>query len=167
MKYVAFLRAINVGGHVVKMDALKKLFEKMGFKNVETFIASGNVIFDAPKASEAKIEEALKKALGYEVRTFLRTPVQLQRIAETNDDGGTLYVGFMATSASEDAKTRVKALSTEMDELHADGMEIYWLCRGQKFSDSTITGARVEKALGQAATLRNITTVRKLAGKYS
>jgi uncharacterized protein (DUF1697 family) len=167
MKYVAFLRAINVGGHVVKMDALKKLFEKMGFNNVETFIASGNVIFDAPKASEAKIEDALKKALGYEVRTFLRTPAQLAQIAEVNDDGGTLYVGFMAASASDEAKGKVKALCTGMDELHADGMEVYWLCRGQKFSDSTITGARVEKALGQAATLRNITTVRKLAGKYS
>lgn len=167
MKHIAFLRAINVGGHIVKMDVLRQLFETMGFKNVETFIASGNVIFDAPKASEAKIEEALKKALGYEVRTFLRTPAQLQRIAKTSDDGGTLYVGFMAASASEEAKTKVKALSTDMDELRAEGTEVYWLCRGQKFSDSTITGARVEKALGQAATLRNITTVRKLAGKYS
>ena len=167
MKYVAFLRAINVGGHVVKMDALKKLFETMGFKNVETFIASGNVIFDAPKPSEKKIEDALKRALGYEVRTFLRTPAQLARIAETSDDGGTLYVGFMAASVSEEAKRKVEALSTDMDELRADGMEVYWLCRGQRISDSTITGARVEKALGQAATLRNISTVRKLAGKYS
>ena len=45
-KYIAFLKAINVGGHNVKMDHLKRLFVKMDFKNVETFIASGNVIFE-------------------------------------------------------------------------------------------------------------------------
>ncbi|HXW01123.1 MAG TPA: DUF1697 domain-containing protein, partial [Anaerolineae bacterium] len=46
-KYIAFLRAINVGGHTVKMDYLRRLFEEMGFSKVETFIASGNVIFEA------------------------------------------------------------------------------------------------------------------------
>ena len=166
MKYVAFLRAVNVGGRVVKMTELKRLFEKMGFSNVETFIASGNIIFDANKPAEAKIEAALRDALGYEVRTFLRTPADLARIATANDDGGTLYVGFFAKSADADAKRKVKALTTPVDELHADGTELYWLCRGTKLSDSTITGARVEKALGQAATLRNINTVRKIAAKY-
>ncbi|MBA3354552.1 MAG: DUF1697 domain-containing protein [Pyrinomonadaceae bacterium] len=46
-KYVAFLRAINVGGHIVKMDHLRQLFEALGFSNVDTFITSGNVIFDS------------------------------------------------------------------------------------------------------------------------
>ena len=46
-RYIAFLRAINVGGHTVKMAELKRLFEALGFTNVETFIASGNVIFDS------------------------------------------------------------------------------------------------------------------------
>jgi len=168
MKYVAFLRAINVGGkHVVKMTDLKRLFETMGFTNVETFIASGNVIFDAKKASESKIEAALQKALGYEVRTFLRTPAELARIAETNDDGGTLYVGFLADEAIADAKQKVKALCTSIDTLHADGKEVYWLCRAEKFSDTKIGGAAVEKALGQATTIRNITTIRKIAAKYN
>ena len=166
MKYVAFLRAINVGGHIVKMDVLKKLFEKMGFANVQTFIASGNVIFDARSASEAKIEKVLREALGYEVRTFLRTPAQLARIAEVSAADGTLYVGFMAQDASEDAKRKVQALSTAIDDLHAEGTEVYWLCR-TKFSETKLTGAAVEKALGQAATLRNINTVRKIAAKYS
>jgi uncharacterized protein (DUF1697 family) len=44
-KYVAFLRAINVGGHTVKMDHLRRLFEALGFTNVETFIASSDVVF--------------------------------------------------------------------------------------------------------------------------
>lgn len=167
MKHIAFLRAINVGGHVVKMDALKKLFVQMGFSNVETFIASGNVIFDARSASAAKIESALEKALGYEVRAFLRTPAQLARIAATKDDGGTMYVGFMATEASNDAKQKLQALCTDVDTVRAEGTELYWLCRAERYSDATITNAQIEKAAGQAATFRNISTVRKLAGKYS
>ena len=46
-RFIAFLRALNVGGHVVKMDALKRHFERLGFADVETFIASGNVVFSA------------------------------------------------------------------------------------------------------------------------
>lgn len=68
-KSVAFLRAINVGGRTVKLDALRALFAAMGFSGVATFIASGNVIFDTPDARgsavEAQIEGGLEAALGY------------------------------------------------------------------------------------------------------
>jgi len=75
-KYVAFLRAINVGGHTVKMDHLRGLFEALSFSNVETFIASGNVIFDTKSKDqqtlERKIEKHLRETLGYAVTTFDR-----------------------------------------------------------------------------------------------
>ena len=61
-KFVAFLRAINVGGHLVKMDELRGLFEALGFSNVETFIASGNVIFDS-KATNVKSLERKSKSI--------------------------------------------------------------------------------------------------------
>ena len=84
-KYVAFLRAINVGGHVVKMDELRELFSGLKFSNVETFIASGNVIFDTKSAPdqklEQKIEKHLEKALGYEVGTFVRSIEEIQAIS--------------------------------------------------------------------------------------
>src|SRR5258705_10757420 len=84
-KYVAFLRAINVGGHTVKMDHLRSLFEAMGFANVETFIASGNAIFDSKirnmKALEGKIEKALAAKLGYEVKTFIRSVTELAEVS--------------------------------------------------------------------------------------
>ena len=84
-RHIAFLRAINVGGHTVKMDRLRDLFAGMGFANVETFIASGNVIFDAPApgtaALERKIETGLLTALGYRVDTFIRTPAELAAVA--------------------------------------------------------------------------------------
>ncbi len=84
-KYVAFLRAINVGGHIVKMDHLRQLFETLGFDNVETFIASGNVIFDSTSKStktlERKIETLLKETFGYPVATFIRSTSELANIA--------------------------------------------------------------------------------------
>src|SRR4051794_1405623 len=83
-RYVAFLRGINVGGHRVKMDHLRDLFTALGFSNVTTFIASGNVIFDTPapdvSAIESRIEGHLKASLGYEVDTFLRTPAELATV---------------------------------------------------------------------------------------
>src|SRR5262245_62250290 len=107
MRLVAFLRGINVGGHVVKMDALKKPFEALGFTGVETFIASGNVIFEsrsAPTAAlERKIEAKLEAALGYEVRTFLRSAEEVAAVARQRPfaearvrKAHALYVGFLA-----------------------------------------------------------------------
>src|SRR5512140_195973 len=81
---IAFLRAINVGGHVVKMDALRAIFSSLGFTDVETFIASGNVVFSAngsDSALETKIETALEKELGYAVATFVRSIDELGTIA--------------------------------------------------------------------------------------
>jgi len=84
-KFIAFLRAINVGGHTVKMDHLRGLFESLGFSDIKTFIASGNVIFETKsrdtKALEMMIEKKLKGALGYEVATFIRTDLELDEIA--------------------------------------------------------------------------------------
>ena len=80
-RYIAFLRAINVGGHTVKMDALRELFEALGFEQVETFIASGNVIFETTEtdtaALERRIETHLQAALGYAVATFLRSDAEV------------------------------------------------------------------------------------------
>ena len=80
-RYVAFLRAVNVGGRIVKMDELRGLFAEVGLSEVETFIASGNVIFSttakATAALEQKIETHLKKALGYDVPTLIRTTAEV------------------------------------------------------------------------------------------
>ena len=85
-KYFALLRAINVGGHTVKMDYLKKLFEQMSFEKVETFIASGNVVFETKSKNvdsiKKKIETELEKSLGYKVATFIRTTDELKTISE-------------------------------------------------------------------------------------
>jgi uncharacterized protein (DUF1697 family) len=75
--YIAFLRAINVGGRTVKMERLRDLFSELGFGNVRTYIQTGNVFFDTPetdrKAMTDRIEAHLKAALGYDVPTLVRT----------------------------------------------------------------------------------------------
>jgi uncharacterized protein (DUF1697 family) len=173
-RYVAFLRAINVGGHVVKMERLRAEFESLGLREVETFIASGNVLFgsterDVP-ALERKIERQLAKALGYEVATFLRTPAELTGLvtrlpyADGAIDGCTLSVGFLKEPPPPASAERVLALSTSEDELRFDGREFLWLCRGRT-SDSTVWRRPFEKVVGMPATFRNVTTVRKLAAR--
>jgi uncharacterized protein (DUF1697 family) len=177
-KYVAFLRAINVGGHTVKMDYLRGLFEAIGFANVETFIASGNVIFDSRSkntpALEQKIEKHLQETLGYKVAAFVRATAELVEAAnykpfrdsELNAPGNTLYIGFLPDNPSEQAKQKLLSSSTAVDDFHVYGREVYWLLR-TRFSDSGFSGAQLEKVLGMQATLRNSTTVKKLAAKYS
>jgi uncharacterized protein (DUF1697 family) len=157
------------------MDALRELFGEMGFGGVETFIASGNVIFDASKGDERelaeRIEAHLKAALGYEVATFLRTPTEIRTAAEHEPfpslpEGSSLYVAFLSKPPTEEAVGKLMALRTEIDDLSVNGREVYWLCRTRS-SDSTFSGALLEKTLGMPSTMRNITTVRKLAARYS
>jgi uncharacterized protein (DUF1697 family) len=176
-KYIAFLRAINVGGHTVKMDVLRQLFESMGFSGVETFIASGNVIFVASDknttALEKKIEAGLHKALGYEVSTFIRTPAELEGIAayqsfkKTKLDGaGALNIAFIAESLDDAAAKRLMACKSEIDDFHVHGREIYWLCL-KKQTESKFSNAVLEKAIGRHSTLRGVSTIQKMAEKYS
>lgn len=176
-KYVAFLRAINVGGHTVKMDHLRGLLTAIGLESVETFIASGNVIFDASsrsgKALERKIEGCLRAALGYEVATFVRSTAELAALAnyqpfpesDLNAAGQTLYIGFMAGAPDDSAEQKLARLNSKVDEFHLFGREVYWMCRA-RFSESEVSGAQLAKALGRPLTLRNSTTVRKIAAKY-
>lgn len=109
-RYVAFMRALNVGGRIVKMDLLRKLFEELGFTDVATYIASGNVIFHSPETDTGKLERTinahLEESLGYVVGTYIRTPAELATIAahrpfpdaELDAPGHTLYINFLPRS---------------------------------------------------------------------
>ena len=176
-RYIALLRAINVGGHVVKMEHLRRLFEQLGCSNVETFIASGNVIFEtastASASHEEKIARHLGESLGFNVATFLRSDIELDRIArhrpfpaaDLEKEGNGLYVGFLAAKPDSKARARLMKLATPEDKFHVHNREVFWMRRGG-FSDSIYSGAFLEKTLGMPATFRNVTTVRKLAAKY-
>jgi len=172
---IAFLRAINVGGrHTVTMTELRRMFETMGLKDVETFIASGNVLFSAPAsvdpaALEEAIERRLAKTLGYDVATFVRTPAELAGLVRDEpwadrDGAATLWTGFLKTAATEEVRQALRALCSDVEEVDARGREVYWLRRSLEMA-ALRTGAKIDKALGAPVTFRNVTTVRKLAEK--
>ena len=171
MKYVAFLRAVNVGGRVVKMEALKRIFESLSLENVETFIASGNVIFDSSRKAkelELKIQEALQNKLGYSVTTFLRTIGEVADISNHKPFPGIEtghYVAFLPKAPQTPLHQKLLSFGNETDSLAIHKREVYWLCR-TNFRESTFSGALLEKTLALPATIRNVTTVRRIAAKF-
>ncbi|CAG0936903.1 hypothetical protein TFLX_05800 [Thermoflexales bacterium] len=176
-RYIALLRAINVGGHTVKMDVLRQQFEALGLVGVETFIASGNVVFETPtqnvRALEKTIAQQLRTALGYEVVTFIRTAAELAAIAQYQPfspavlkTAQALNVAFLTDALEAASQKKLLALKTDIDDFHAHGREVYWLCR-RKQSESAFSNAVLEKTLGRPATFRGINTIQKLAAKYA
>lgn len=170
MTWIAFLRAVNVGGRTVKMDRLKAVFEGLKCREVSTFIASGNVRFairGEAGALERTIERALADAFGFEVTTFLRASAELAALATTDPfgvpPGDALMVGFLKTVPDAPAIARLTALRTPDDDLRVLGRELWWHRRGGRIGGSTLMGGALEQALGGPMTMRNITTVRRLA----
>ncbi|HEX2960340.1 MAG TPA: DUF1697 domain-containing protein [Ignavibacteriales bacterium] len=176
-KYIAFLRAINVGGHnKVKMDDLRNLFESLQLSNVETFINSGNVLFDSKAKDKETLEEKIEKALfntfGFEIKTFIRTADELSDIAgyvpfnynEADTESAHLVIGFLSEVPPPDSENKLQPFRTETDDFRVYGKEVYWLCR-TGFSDSKFSAAKLEKVFGMQATFRNSSTILKLIQK--
>ena len=118
LRFVAFLRAINVGGRTVKMEQLRRIFESIGLANVETVIASGNVVFDCKgqecgKAIEKKLQAKLEKSLGYTVGTYVRSMEELMAAIATCKPfkkipkTGTLFIAFASDPPSRAAQEKV------------------------------------------------------------
>jgi uncharacterized protein (DUF1697 family) len=173
MRFVAFLRAINVGGRNVKMEQLRRIFESIGLTNVETVIASGNVVFDAKAktagAIEKKLQAHLEKSLGYAVATYVRSMVELLEIANHKPfkkipENGTLFIAFASDAPSKAAQEKLFSLQTGTDKFSFGDREIYWLCL-TRFSDSKFSGASLEKTLGVPVTVRNFGTIARIAAK--
>lgn len=175
MTYVALLRGINVSGQkLIKMEALKKMFELAGFKNVRTYIQSGNVVFETPKSKNetlaGKIEKQIEKTFGFEARAVVRSTAELEQIVKKFSYGKVkdlenckLYVSFLEKEPDKIKAKDLASLSGIDEMFHVDGTNIYLLCR-KNFMDSLIAKNIVEKSLKVAATTRNWNTVNKLLG---
>lgn len=173
----ALLRGLNVGGHTVRMVALREIFEDLGFQEVATFIASGNVIFESEEADlaalERRIEVGLRSELGYDVATFVRSCAELKSIAERDPfhdtkvdrDGAALHVAFTRAPVAGPIREAVLELRRDTDDFRVEGREIYWLREGGRISDSPV-GVAFGRALGPESTMRNINTVRRMVAKY-
>lgn len=177
---IAFLRGINVGGKTVTKERLLPVFEGLGFERVESFLASGNVVFDAPPRAkpaslEQKIEAALASEIGLATTLFVRTPDELIAIAACSpfdeDDfaiaepNGTVNVSLFREEPSSAIRTTIEALSSKDDRLRFAGRELYWVSR-TKMSQSPLFAVSFEKKTGLPATMRNLNTIRRLVAKY-
>jgi uncharacterized protein (DUF1697 family) len=173
-RFVAFLRAVNVGGRVVKSDTLKKGFESAGAADPETFLASGNVIFSSKmsRGHEAKLSTALAASLSFEVPVFVRTLEEVAVLAAhrafPEKDVArfpTYLVGFLSKELDAAGVERLSALESPEDRFHVRGRDFWWLSKHHQ-ARPAITGRQLEKALGQPTTLRNVNTVRRMAERF-
>ncbi|MCB0033279.1 MAG: DUF1697 domain-containing protein [Anaerolineales bacterium] len=174
--YIAFLRAINVANRYVKKEALRQPFVALGFENVQTYIQSGNVIFEtaAPEtaALEQQIEAKLAEALGFEVPTMVRTAAELQAIAASEPfpaasygEKSVLYVTFLKAEPADEQWQTLRGRADEIDEYYLQERELFWL-NHKHMGDSKMSNGKIEKLLKQAGTRRNISTVNIIVQLY-
>lgn len=175
-RYIAFLRAVNVGGRTVKMDELRGHVAAAGGHDVETFIASGNVIFSSSVTASATLEQTiethLKKALGFDVPTLIRTTGEVAAAAARTPyaekdvaAAGTYVAAFLRRPLDAAGKKGLASLATEVDRFVLQGREVYWLAT-TKQSETKLTIVKFERAVGCAATMRAMTSLKKLAAKH-
>jgi uncharacterized protein (DUF1697 family) len=176
-KYAAFLRGVNLGANRrVSGAELRAAFEAMGFEDVGTFRASGNVVFGGASGSEsalqARVEEGLREATGMEILVFLRSADELRAIAEfapfkparVAKSNGKLQVSILPKKPTAAARKKVLALATDEDPLVFGERELYWLPSGGLLeSDLDLKG--IEKLVGPS-TRRTMGTMEQLAAKF-
>jgi uncharacterized protein (DUF1697 family) len=174
--HVAFLRGMNLGERRIKNEELRVLFEELGFDEVATFRASGNVIFTAgggdERALTEQIEVGLGEGLGYEVPVFLRSCAGVREIAtqepfdakSVKRSDGKLQVSLLRKAPSAKARREALALATDEDLLAIEGRELYWLPSGGML-DSGLDLKAIDALLGPD-TRRTMGTIEQIAAKH-
>ncbi len=169
--YIALLRGVNVGQNIIKMERLRELWLHLGFKNVTTYVQSGNVVFEA-EGSPLNWSPAIQQRLAGETRlpvaVILRTPAEFRRIIARNPflseegiDCSKLHVTFLSRAAGKDALKKLSALNAGIDRFHLSGKEVYLHCP-DGYGRSKLSNNALEKVLSLRATTRNWNTVTKL-----
>lgn len=151
------------------MDRLRAVFESVGLESVETFIASGNVIFDAetePPTDE--LEASLERELGFATPVYLRTADEVIAVADLRpfrDSEGQVEVSFLPARPDTGAVEQLLGTVSGADRLAVVGAEVYWLLAGPR-SESAHREATVVKILGMPTTRRAIRTVQRISDRY-
>ncbi|PYI55501.1 DUF1697 domain-containing protein [Paenibacillus flagellatus] len=170
MIYIALLRGVNVGGkHKVNMAELRSMLERMGFRRVQTYIQSGNVLFESDEDADklrSRIEEGIRETFGVPAAVVLRTADEFDRIVagcpyapDTLPEGASLHVSLLVEPISQDDLDSLTNAAVGGDEFRLDGFTVYLLFR-QSVLDSKLA-ARLQK-LGTLSTSRNWNTIVKL-----
>jgi uncharacterized protein (DUF1697 family) len=172
-KYLSMLRGINVSGQKsIKMDELIKLFELLNYKNVTTYIQSGNVMFDSseekPENIAEKIQKKIKKEFSFEVPVIIRTKQDLSYIINTNPflkrkdiDHSKLHLTFLSKMQEGPIPRKIMETISGEDEFSISGKEIYLFCPNG-YGKTKFNNSFFEKKLNTIATTRNWNTVKNL-----
>jgi len=175
IRFVAFLRGINVGGHIAKKETLQQAFTELGFSNVSTYKQSGNVVFDSQDADElvlaAKIEDKLKTTLGFDAPVFLRTIPELNAIVATNHFKGqsTDDSSFLVTFLKSAVPTFPLQLPATIPKSHAQiiasaSREVFSVTYGG--GEGALPNPYIEKTLKTKTTTRNLNIVKEITEKF-
>lgn len=167
--YHAYLRGINVGGnHIVKMAELKRVLEEIGMRGVQTYIQSGNVLFESDETAEAleqRFERTFAESFGFPVPTMIRSADEMKGIMarcpyafDALAEGQSIHVSFLKLPPAEQDILGIPVLDTGSDDYRIDGRELYYY-----FSQSMLD-SKLPKKLGKIgpATMRNWKTIRKM-----
>lgn len=171
--YISLLRGINVNGQkLIKMDALRALYENLGFQNVKSYLQSGNVIFNTDQVSSEELTAAIKSAIlatfGFEVPVLILTPVQLQKAIDSNPFADTtafetasIYFTFLFSAASLDDFAIVEAKKSDTERLLLKNQLVYLYCPNG-YGKTKLSNNFIESKLKLLATTRNWKTVNEL-----
>lgn len=170
-RYIALLRAINVGGYrKIKMEDLREMFASMRFQNTATYIQSGNVVFDAPESEgeqlAGRIEKQIDETFGHDVPVLVRTVEEMRAILDRNPfddkDGWMLYVTFLYDRPPGDKIRELEEQSGEIEKFRIEEREVYSFVDKQTDKKPNFTNGFIEKHFGMHATSRNLRTVNKI-----
>ena len=173
MRYVALLRGINVTGkNMIKMETLRATFESLGFKNVVSYINSGNIAFDTAKTDDGKLAKkihgAIQKGFGFDISVMLRSMVEIEEVVawapfagqfESHKD---VHVFFLNDKLTDEQESLLLAQGNENEIFAISGRHVACLLKIH-ITDSAVGKGFIDKKLKVAATGRNWRTVQKLA----
>lgn len=173
MRYVALLRGINVTGkNMIKMETLRATFESLGFKNVVSYINSGNIAFDTAKTDDGKlakkIHDAIQKEFGFDISVMVRSMAEIEEVVAWNPFAGQfeshkdVHVFFLNDKLTAAQESLLLEQGNESEIFAIQGCHVACLLKIH-ITDSAVGKGFIDKKLKVAATGRNWRTVEKLA----
>lgn len=175
--YVAMLRGVNVTGHYVKMEQLRGLCIRLGFQKVETYVQSGNIVFEAKTGNPAllskRISGSILESFGFETPVIIRTSNEMENVVANNPflkekdvDSSKLHVTFLREAVPKGSMKTLEKLATSQDRFYPASREIYLYCP-EGYGRTKLSNNAIEKAVSVTATTRNWRTTNTLLDMVS
>jgi len=169
---ISMLRGVNLGKRRIKMDALRELCASLELDNPQTYVQSGNVIFETKERNLARlavrIEDAIQRKFGFHSDVILRTTEEMRGVigrnpfaGRKNIEPGKLVVTFLAEDPGEAAREAVREIKADPEELWIDGRELY-IYFPQNMGRTKLPVSAIGKILKTPGTARNWNSVSRV-----